>query len=169
MLLKNLKAVSYVEIILVLAIVGVISAISIPAMKRHSQKNEFGALAQKAYLTLNEVVDNSILTNGPTRNWGVTTSQEFFAILAPSFNSLSKSTTAVVMKDKMRFSIVNNEKGDFTTIRVDVNGSEFGPQKDGKDIHIFKVFHSNGTVQPDGDTKTLAENGWRFSDELWHK
>ena len=52
MILKKLKAVSYVEIILVLTIVGVISSIAIPSMKRHSQKTEFGALAKKAYFSI---------------------------------------------------------------------------------------------------------------------
>ena len=170
MLLKKLKAVSYVEVILVLVIVGVISSISIPAVKKHSQKNELGSMAKKAFLSLNQAVDNAILVNGPTRNWSATDSKAFFAFLLPSFTSLSKSSTAVVTKDKMRFYIIRpTEKKDYTIIKVDVNGTNVGPNKDGKDIHSFKVIHNNGTIEPIDDTLELAKNSWRFTDELWYK
>lgn len=169
MLLKKLKAVSYVEVILVLVIVGVISSISIPAVKKHSQKNELGSMAKKAFLSLNQAVDNAILLNGPTRNWSATDSKAFFAFLLPSFTSLSKSLTYVVTKDKMRFYIDSSEKADYTTVYVDVNGTNVGPNKDGKDRHFFKVMHNNGTIEPIGDTLELAKNSWRFTDALWYK
>ena len=170
MLLKKLKAVSYVEVILVLVIVGVISSISIPAVKKHSQKNELGSMAKKAFLSLNQAVDNAILVNGPTRNWSATDSKAFFAFLIPSFTSLSKSSIAVVTKDKMRFYIKPDEKNEgFTIVYVDVNGTNVGPNKEGKDIHSFNVMHNNGTIEPIGDTLELAKNSWRFTDTLWYK
>lgn len=169
MLFKKLKAVSYVEVILVLVIVGVISSISIPALKKHSQKNELGRLTQSAFLRLNQAVDNSILLNGPTRNWSVANSGDFFKYLLPSFMALSKGSAHVVTKDKMQFSINSGEVKSYTTITVDVNGTSVGPNKTGKDIHLFQIKHSNGTVEPIGDTLTLAQNGWKFTDALWYK
>jgi len=168
MIFGRKKAISYVEIILVLTIVGVISAISVPSMKRHSQKTELGGLAQKAFLTMNQVVDSAILVNGPTRNWANDSSESFFAVLIPFFNVLNSSKTSVVTKDKMRYYIDDKEKADYTTVNVDVNGDN-GPNVDGKDRHSFKVFHNNGTIEPIGDTLQLAKDGWQFTDALWYK
>ena len=168
-LFKKSKAISYSEIIIVLLIIGVISSVSVPAVKKHSQKNELGVLAKKAFLSLNQVVDNAILVNGPTRNWSVPNSQAFFSFLLPSFTSLSKGLTAVLTKDKMRFHVIGDEMQAYTTVYVDVNGTEVGPNKTGKDIHSFQIMHNNGTVEPVGDTLELAKNSWQFTDELWYK
>ena len=69
MFLKKLKAVSYVEVVLVLVIVGVISAIAIPSLKRYSQREELGRQTQKAYLTLTEAFDQAVTLYGSSRKW----------------------------------------------------------------------------------------------------
>lgn len=172
---KKSKAISYSEIIIVLLIIGIISSVSVPAVKKHSQKNELGVLAKKAFLSLNQVVDNAILVNGPTRNWYTSNSEDFFGFLLPSFTALAngndkvKGKVYVVTKDKMEYSVTSTETGDFTTIKVDVNGTNVGPNKDGKDYHYFIIMHNNGDVIPIKDTEPLAKNGWQFTDELWYK
>lgn len=172
MKLKSLKAISYIEIILVLSIIGIVSAISLPVLKKHSQRTELGGLAQKAFLTLNEVIDNSILLNGPSRNWSTGGTSAFNDYFAPSFNYLTHNASgySVTTKDKMVYT-AGEMSSTSIKINVDVNGSQIGPNATGKDIHNFVFFYEKGLLSPvsGSDTEALAQNGWRFSDELWNK
>lgn len=172
MFLKKLKAISYVEIILVLTIVGVISSMAIPSMKRHSQRTEFGSLAKKSYFTLNEAVDNAILTHGPMRNWF---SQQgsydsvWLNIVRPSFNSLTTDST-VLTKDKIYYRL-GVFGGNTIEIFVDLNTTSLGPNKEGKDQHYFIIDMHNESVYPKAgtDTEALAKNNWIYTNELWYK
>ena len=103
MFLKKLKAISYVEVVLTLVIVGVISALAIPSLKRYSQKTELGVLAKKAYLTLNEAMDMSIIENGPAYKWTYTSiSDSFNKYIVPYLKVARKiSTLEVLTKDNM--------------------------------------------------------------------
>lgn len=174
MLLKKLKAISYVEIILVLMIVGVISSISIPTLKRHSQQTELGPAAQKAYLTLNEAIDNAVLVKGPMRNWSGTNT--FGIYIASSLNAIDQvksDTKKVTTKDKFVYECLTDTASadnDYSIeIKVDVNGANNPPNSDGKDIHYFTLRLGWQDLIPKKDsvTEKLAANGWKFNDELW--
>lgn len=166
MLLKKLKAVSYVEVVLVLVIIGVVSSMAIPTLKKYTQKQEFAKGAQKAYYTLNEVVDNSITTKGPIRKMSADT--VFNNFLKPSFKYTSSGNNYVVTKDGMRFYQYSyNDYG--ISIQVDINGTGKGPNVDGKDRHYFEIKLSDGKVLPINDTKVLYENNWTYTDALWNK
>ena len=169
MLLKKLKAVSYVEVILVLTIIGIVSSMAIPTMKKYTQKQEFAKDAQKAYYVLNEVVDNATMTKGPIRK--ISADKVFSDFLKPSFKVNSSGTDYVITKDNMKFSKYAPATADseHIYISVDVNGSAKGPNAAGKDIQYFKIKLSDGTIFPEGDTKILYENNWTYPDELWNK
>lgn len=166
MLLKKLKAVSYIEVVLVLVIIGVVSSMAIPTLKKYSQKLEFAKEAQKAYYTLNEVVDNATTTKGPIRK--MSAEAVFNNFLKPSFKSTASGDNYVETKDGMRFWQIANTS---TAIRltVDVNGVEKGPNAAGKDVHYFEIELSDGKVSPINDTKILYENNWTYTDALWNK
>ena len=166
MLLKKLKAVSYVEVILVLTIIGVVSSMAIPTMKKYTQKQEFAKDAQKAYYVLNEVIDNATMTKGPIRK--ISADKVFDTFLKPSFKVNSSGNNYVVTKDGMKF-VQYNSDTEYIYISVDVNGAAKGPNAAGKDIQYFKIKLSDGTVLPEGDTKILYENNWTYPDELWNK
>ena len=176
MILKKLKAISYVEIILVLTIVGVISSISIPSMKRHSQKSEFGVLAKKSYLSLNEAVDNSILTHGPMRNWfdsQGSLKNIWINVVRPSFASVGGSGVTLLTKDKLFYRLENPNAADSKEMEifVDLNTTNVGPNTSGKDQHYLIIDLDKESVYPKvgSDTETLSKNNWVYTNELWYK
>ena len=71
-------ALTYAELALVMAIIGIVAALTIPQLKKHSQRSELAAMAQKAYLNLEDVADNAIMTEGPMRNWDFSSNKVFF-------------------------------------------------------------------------------------------
>ena len=173
MFLKKLKAISYVEVVLTLVIVGVISALAIPSLKRYSQKTELGVLAKKAYLTLNEAMDMSIIENGPAYKWTYTSiSDSFNKYIVPYLKVARKiSTLEVLTKDNMKFSCNTATIGSkvILYVRVDVNNDK-GPNELGKDIFVFSVNFTESKVTPNEENKKkLFENNWKFTDELWNK
>ena len=172
MFFKKLKAVSYVEVVLVLVIVGVISAIAIPSLKRYSQREELGRQTQKAYLTLTEAFDQAVTLYGPSRKWA-TGQAAFTSYIVPQLQVYKTvSGTQVITKDGMDFRAGSYASGEwaYLGIIVDVNGSEKGPNKYGKDIHIFDIKYNTGKVEPSyADTVSLYENNWKFTDGIWNK
>ncbi len=64
MQIKNLKAVTLVEVLVVLTIMGVVAALTIPGLTKHSQKTEYARLAQKGYATLEGAIDMAVAETG---------------------------------------------------------------------------------------------------------
>lgn len=172
MFLRKFKAVSYVEVVLVLVIIGVISAIAIPSLKRYSQREELARQTQKAYLTLTEAFDQAVTLYGPSRKW-ITGQGAFSTYIVPQLQVYKTvSGTHVITKDGMDFQAGSFASGSsaYLGIIVDVNGLDKGPNKYGKDKHIFDIKYHTGKVEPSySDTITLYENNWKFTDELWKK
>ncbi len=169
MLLKKIKAVSYVEVVLVLIIIGVVSSMAIPTLKKYTQKQEFAKDAQKAFYTLNEVVDNATMIKGPIRK--ISADKVFSDFLQPSFKKQTAGTNYTTTKDGMKFVKYTPTTADseHIYISVDVNGSAKGPNAAGKDIQYFKIKLSDGTVLPDDVTEILYQNNWIYPDELWNR
>ncbi|MDR1112536.1 MAG: type II secretion system GspH family protein [Bacteroidales bacterium] len=71
------RAVTYVEVILVLTLIGVISAITVPGLRKHSQRTENAKLAQKGYKILEDAIDEAILENGSVVDTFVTGDNRF--------------------------------------------------------------------------------------------
>ena len=55
--MKKITAVTLVELLAVLAIMGTVTALTLPGLKKHSQKSEYVALAQKGYVTLEQALE----------------------------------------------------------------------------------------------------------------
>ena len=55
--IKKLAAVTLVELLAVLAIMGTVTALTLPGLKKHSQKSEYAALAQKGFVTLEQALE----------------------------------------------------------------------------------------------------------------
>ena len=179
MSIKKSKALSYVELILVIGLIGVVAALTVVPFKRHSQRKELGHLARKAYLTLEDVADNAILTNGPMRNWNMSSNSGFCnTYLLPNTKTTSSncsaSTPYVVTKDNMRMEVAECN-GNMCHVHVDVN-SDLPPNKTGKDRFEFQFTKNNQdgykvaeSVKPHCRTeKYLMQHNWEFSDTLWN-
>ncbi len=179
MSIKKSKALSYVELILVIGLIGVVSALTIVPFKRHSQRKELGHLAHKAYLTLEDVADNAILTNGPMRNWNMSSNSGFCnTYLLPNTKTSSANCSGdspyVITKDNMKMTVAECN-GNFCHVHVDVN-SDLPPNKYGKDLFEFqftKVRQDSyliaESVRPYCKTERhLMNHNWEFSDTLWN-
>lgn len=62
--MKKLTAVTLIELLAVLSIMGVITALTLPGLKKHSQKSEYAALAQKGFVTLEHAIDMAVADTG---------------------------------------------------------------------------------------------------------
>lgn len=59
-IIKKRKATTLTELLIVLTIIGIVSALTIPGLRKHSQRTEMAQLLKKAYLSLNLSVDKAI-------------------------------------------------------------------------------------------------------------
>lgn len=169
---KKNKAMSYVELVLVLTIIGVIASLTLPALKKHSQRTELGELAKKAYSTIEDAMDNAILEKGPMRNWDFSSNQTFFnEYVVPNINntSIDAGNVTLVTNDGSRITIAECN-GSMCHFHVDVNNTK-GPNLTGKDNFEFQVNKATENVVPHsfGGADELARNRWKFTDELWDK
>ncbi len=173
---------TYVELIMVISIVGVVGAMAIPGLKKHSSKTQMAQLAKKAYFNLEEAMDNAVLSEGPMRNWDFSSNKKFCEkYLAPNLNTMQVSCNSdddgasyVLTRDMMRMSVAECN-GKLCHIHIDVNDLK-GPNKVGKDFFEFQINRvSNGEgqnaegVQPAGygGADLLRMNDWQFTDKLW--
>jgi type II secretory pathway pseudopilin PulG len=173
--MKKKKAVTYAELVIVLTLLGVVSALTLPALRKHSQRNELAKLAQKSYVTIEAAVDNAVLEKGPMRNWDLSNNTVFFTTyITPYLEIIKKKTDSVITLDGMEFSASGCDTKR-CLIQVDVNTDNL-PNKDGKDIFEFQINkEDNGvkqpaeSVQPSGyaGADILRRNNWKFTDALW--
>ena len=178
MIFDKKNAMTYIELIMVIAIIGAISAVALPSLKRHSQKTEFAALAKKAYMDLEDAMDNAVLTEGPMRNWDFSSNTTFCnKYLAPNMTLLKNNcdaSSSISTRSLMTMTVAECD-GSRCHVHVDVNGSK-RPNLVGKDFFEFQVnrvdnggIHKAETVQPasHGGADLLRRKDWKFTDNLW--
>ncbi len=66
---QKLKAFTLAEVLIVLAIIGIIASITIPTVIKNSEKQQTVVRLKKAYSTLANAINRSIAVNGFTQNW----------------------------------------------------------------------------------------------------
>lgn len=174
---KKSRAFTFAELALVLMIIGIIAALTIPSLKKASQRHELARRAQKAYFTLEECYEQALLLHGSAYKWESGKATTYI-------NEHLKASSSVT-QDNMKYTISCNTTGcNFT---VDVNGDK-EPNLTGKDIFKYKLTFSNvdttknatetmggkkiditDKIIPLDDAKKLQENNWKFTDQLWNK
>ncbi len=174
MLYKKNRAMTFAELALVLTIIGVISALVLPGLKKYSQKTELGEQTRNVYLTLEDMLDNAILSEGPIRNWDFDSSTFFERYVVPNVKYTSASKSYVYTMDGAKLTLLSCD-GSMCQIQADVNGDKY-PNLSGKDIHVFQItkdgdddYYRPETVQPlEGSAAELLRlHNWKFSDNLW--
>lgn len=168
---KKVRGMTYVELVLVLTIVGVISSLTLPALKKYSQRSELGELGRKAYANIEDSIDNAILHKGPMRNWDFSSNTTFFnEYIEPNVNhtALDAANANLVTNDTQSMTVQDCD-GAVCFILVDVNNTK-APNLAGKDTFKFKIDKTAEKVIPDsyGGTDELARNGWKFTDTHWN-
>lgn len=137
--MRKYKAFTLAEVLLVLAIIGVIAAVTIPATMQQSAEKKFASLAKKTLSTIQNAVDLK-LTYVPLNAQQM--NMRFFQWLADGeqfgYDTLkivdhTADWTRVQTADGTIYQVTsetnaNNKIGKNVSLRIDLNGSE-GPTK----------------------------------------
>lgn len=172
---KTKRALSFAELIIVLVIIGTIAAITIPGMKKHSQRSELAVQCKKVYLLLEDAVDNAILSYGPIRSWSMSSNKFVFdTYIAPNLKMNSSVSTGdnncyAVTPSGIKISVTECS-GTICLFHVDVNGTSRPPNLVGKDVFEFQLNKADENVVPSsyGGADLLRQNNWKFTDNLWN-
>lgn len=173
MQIKKLKAVTLVELLVVLTILGVVAALTIPGLSKHSQRTEYAKLAQKGYVTLEGAFDLAVAkTDTDIDDWSRPDCASFLMrdYLDKQFvgarNCISNysssnacfkgyrdfksetkkapSVRAIMLADGIV--IAGDGKGGGARFYIDVNGSN-EPNMEGVDVFIFDFGKFNGKCE----------------------
>lgn len=172
---KKLKAMTYSELAIVLTIIGVIAALTVPSLKRYSQRSEYEKRAQKAYVTLEEAIDNAVMEHGIMKYWGkIGVNNIFPTYIVPYLSTMTNvSASSITTKDGINYTLVSctatGEVIKACKIQIDTNGLRKEPNIEGKDRFIYEMNFEEEKLIPLDDADTLFKNGWKFTDELWNK
>lgn len=186
MQIKKIAAVTLVELLVVLTVISTITALTLPALKRHSQKTEYAKLAQKGYNILEQAIDLSIAkTDNKPENWHVTGStlvkdylKQHLLIVKDctasntdecfkgyrSFKGAPQdvynpATSSVLLADGIVISGAGGNTDSQAGLIIDVNGPS-EPNMEGVDIFFFDFgrFDSNCTFSATGQWKLCPQN-----------
>ena len=172
------KGFTFAELALVLLIIGVIAAITVPTLRKRIYRSQYERGAQKAYLTLNEAFDEAIVLYGSPHKWKNNKDGKNPAdMITEQLKLRSNNLTA----DGMEITTTcTNDRCDLT---VEINGPKKEPNKKGRDIFDFELIFAkvnaeeNPTddagmdktdkVRPLDTAEKLMQNNWKYTDELW--
>jgi prepilin-type N-terminal cleavage/methylation domain-containing protein len=157
------KAFTLAEVLVTLMIIGVIAAMTIPALRKSAEQKEMIAGMKKAYSSLNQMVSMSEIDNGSLRRWNITTNEAFIqeyilpylniskdcgknaACFGPEikhFNGspYSENIYYIKLTDGTRWMFVNQDTVHFHVF-ADINGDK-KPNRFGNDTFLFTVIRS---------------------------
>jgi len=66
---RSLKAFTLAEVLITLAIIGVVAALTIPSVVSHSRRTEIESKLKKSYMVLSQAVNLAIKDYGPVSGW----------------------------------------------------------------------------------------------------
>jgi len=180
MLIRRTKqAFTLAEVLLTLAIIGVVAALTIPAVITKVTKDQYVTGLKKAYNTVKTVERAVVQEHGPIENWDVTgaTKDNFEKYFKEHFDiiKICEDTEKGCWPEASERSLLNGDKwpADFNTsayyrfitsdgmawayygtgFDVDVNGLK-GPNRVGRDIFYFYAH---------GNPLSFKPNGWYWS------
>jgi prepilin-type N-terminal cleavage/methylation domain-containing protein len=182
--LTDKNAFTLAEILIVIGIVGVISAITLPTLITSYQKKLVALQVKKAYSVLSEAVKRSEYDNDSTSGWDMKLSADEFtskylAAYLPIARTNAKaihnsinykflngnqfnlailttaSSSVLVLKDGSFLFVDGWSNGEQRGIAIDINGYS-APNTRGKDVFEFLITKDKG-VRPKGYEYTLEQ------------
>jgi len=169
-------ALTLAEVLIVIGIIGVVAAMTIPTLITNYQKQTTVEQLKKTYSEISQIIRRSEVDNGPVKSWDfapttwdVAHTQTFFDtylkpyMVEPKFCStglLNTCSTAAISGFGLNYTLNNGSGfaivlGSGTVyISIDINGSQ-KPNADGKDIFAFQITPTDG-LSPFGYAKGLT-------------
>ena len=175
-LLNNQRKIAFTlaEVLITLGIIGVVAAMTMPALIGNYQKKQTVSALKKAYTTLAQAVKLSELSNGEVEYWDFSLSgDKFFNQYLSQFTTINNSTFnkqdinwkylngndcvdnvctgsshIVFLSDGSLLMLSRNARTDLKAIAIDINGLK-KPNTVGKDLFFFWITKYNG-LQPFG-------------------
>lgn len=180
---RKLIANTLAEVMIALMIIGVVAGLTVPTLKKHTQRQEYATKLKKGLMTLEQSVDAAIIENGDIENgadvkW--TLDELFVKYLRPELqlardcgsnvagcmSATAGASTAVTMLDGIA---IGNNGYDFY---VDVNGPDL-PNLDGVDVFQFKFEKVDAIAGepgsgdykfvPQGRAADVMHAGWKIT------
>lgn len=165
----RLSAFTLAETLITLVIIGVVAAMTFPALKHHADEQKFVAYTQKAFAEVSDATARLETKYGESQFWdlsNINTVKDYYLTVLDTVPFASESwTCSSINGDDIgnktynfrtnngftwSFNKVahNSESPNTVGITIDVNGSN-EPNVEGVDIHSFYVL--NDKVQPVSD------------------
>jgi prepilin-type N-terminal cleavage/methylation domain-containing protein len=164
------KGFTLAEVLITLSIVGVVAALTLPALQLNIQKNKIGPAVAKAINTMTSVNQAALAEEGAG---SLTSICEHYAGCLDKFatGGLQKENLFIT-SDGMEFEDLGymteqgnfgyKYSGTFYLLVLDINGSNKGPNEYGRDRFVFAI-DSQGIVLAAGSY--AFESYWRMFDK----
>lgn len=159
--MKNkLSAFTLAETLIVLAIIGVVAAMTIPTLVQNYKEGETVTRLKKAYSIISQAYQLAIAENGTPDTWGLNTSQSNFydeeEWSEPDRSSSSRTKIVNILSKYMKHNKINTVKGDKETSK----GEYSIYLNDGTKFYNFYVDHAVwGTNDGDNGSNCSANYG----------
>ena len=149
--MKRLKGFTLAEVLITLAIIGVVAAISIPSVISNSQQQEFKTGLRKAVSVLNSAITMNMAIDGETPY----DNQDLFNYLQRHMNIIS---TFSKLYDK--YQIIANNLGRNNAVFYTADGMRFEFNHYGKSQTKFKLYENNKVYACTGATTYSGDGKW---------
>lgn len=179
------RAFTLAEVLITLGIIGIVAALTLPALIQNHQEKANIIKLKKFYSVMNQAVLKVVEQNGPLSDWDNTKLQNLWTIFSSELNVVKKCyedntcnvatvhssngspiasgttlyTPAIILGDGTIISsiVYNNCANGCALLRVDINGNKL-PNTLGKDVFDFILQSENMVPQGRSD----QESGYTF-------
>lgn len=184
-MMKFRKGNTLAEVMITLIILGVVASLTVPVLKKHTQREETAVKLKKGYMSLEQAIDAAIVDYGDMDKW--TMGSVFKKYMVPELQSLRDCTSggvgscfpttvsgmsggapnaAIVMMDGI--AIANSGMNFF----IDVNNVQ-PPNQMGVDVfqYTLELVGKNDALKepgdwkfmPKGDAQKVMKDGWKIT------
>lgn len=145
---KTNTAFTLAEVLVTLGIIGVISAITVPGLKKFSEEQAIVAQVKKANSTISSVTERLITENGPVRFWNLTSVVDITNMYKNKMNA-----TNIVQAEYP----IKGINGQAYTLKTPFNSTRSFTTADGMVFFLQENLSQSGICKT-GDDHYLAES-----------
>ncbi len=184
------KGFTLAEVLITLAIIGVVAALTIPTVVRNYRERQAISTIKKVYSSLAQAAHIAQAQNGEMSSWDANTPEKMLGILKPYLKVIKDcgakkgcfpdlkykylngnewvsvedvSTAKAMLADGISIAFYGLGANNNYNIWFDINGQK-GPNQWGRDLFMVEILPQNGKIRPapypGSGTCNLGGNGW---------